>query len=57
MTDTAYTLTGTVMRDLVYYVAVSLDGYIAAPDGNFDLERCRSFDSGVIVEEYRRSDR
>ena len=45
------------MRDLVYYVAVSLDGYSAAPDGNFDLERCRSFDSGVIVEEYRRSDR
>ena len=24
------------MRDLIYYVAASLDGYIAAPDGSFD---------------------
>jgi hypothetical protein len=24
------------MRDLTYYVAVSLDGYIAGPNGEFD---------------------
>jgi hypothetical protein len=24
------------MRSLTYYIAVSLDGYIAGPDGQFD---------------------
>lgn len=42
---------------LVLGDGIRLFGHTAATTVNFDLERCRSFDSGVIVEEYRRSDR
>lgn len=42
---------------LVLGDGIRLFGHAAATTVNFDLERCRSFDSGVIVEEYRRSDR
>lgn len=42
---------------LVLGDGIRLSGHTAATTVNFDLERCRSFDSGVIVEEYRRSDR
>lgn len=37
------------MPELVYYVAVSLDGFIAAPDGNFDAFPIE-LDHGEFVE-------
>ncbi len=40
------------MRELVYYVAVSLDGYIAAPDGAFDAFPVEGDHIDMIAEEY-----
>jgi dihydrofolate reductase len=40
------------MRDLVYYVAVSLDGYIAAPDGNFDAFPVEGDHMPVLLSEF-----
>ncbi|RRQ27002.1 dihydrofolate reductase [Rhodococcus sp. Eu-32] len=40
------------MRELVYYVAVSLDGYIAAPDDTFDAFPVQGDHIDMIVREY-----
>jgi dihydrofolate reductase len=40
------------MRELVYYVAVSLDGYVAAPDGAFDAFLAEGDHASVVFEEY-----
>ncbi|GAA2001876.1 dihydrofolate reductase family protein [Brevibacterium samyangense] len=40
------------MRELVYYVAVSLDGQIAAPDGGFDAYLVEGDHAPVLFEEY-----
>lgn len=40
------------MRQLVYYVAVSLDGYIAAPDGGYDAFLSEGDHNAVIFGEY-----
>lgn len=40
------------MRELVYYVAVSLDGFIAAPDGSFDAFLAEGDHMRVILDEY-----
>lgn len=40
------------MRELVYYVAVSLDGYIAGPDGQFDAFPVEGDHMDRILEEY-----
>ncbi|MER7796534.1 dihydrofolate reductase family protein [Microbacterium sp. NPDC096154] len=40
------------MRELVYYVAVSLDGCIAAPDGGFDAFLVEGDHAPVLFEEY-----
>src|SRR5699024_10660865 len=40
------------MRELVYYVAVSLDGYIAGPDGQFDAFAIEGDHMEVITREY-----
>lgn len=40
------------MRELVYYVAVSLDGYIAAPDDTFDAFPQTGDHIDMILKEY-----
>lgn len=40
------------MRELVYYVAVSLDGYIAAPDDTFDAFPMQGDHIDMILREY-----
>ncbi|ANI90826.1 dihydrofolate reductase family protein [Dietzia timorensis] len=39
------------MRELVYYVAVSIDGYIAGPDGEFDAFLFEGDHAGFITAE------
>src|SRR5699024_6157301 len=46
---------GTTMRKLIYYVAVTLDGYIAAPDGGFDFFPLEGDHGPWIVENYPES--
>lgn len=43
------------MRKLIYYVAVTLDGYIAATDGTFDLFPTEGDHGPWIVENYPES--
>lgn len=40
------------MRELIYYVAVSLDGCIAGPEGQFDAFLTAGDHMGVLLEEY-----
>lgn len=40
------------MRELVYYVAVSLDGYIAAPDDTFDAFPMQGDHIDMILRDY-----
>lgn len=40
------------MRELVYYVAVSLDGYIAAPDDTYDAFPLEGDHIDMILKEY-----
>ncbi|MBT0568498.1 dihydrofolate reductase family protein [Williamsia sp. CHRR-6] len=40
------------MRNLVYYVAVSIDGYIADPDGGFDAFSVEGDHASVVFGEY-----
>lgn len=40
------------MRELVYYVAVSIDGYIANPSGGFDAFPEEGGHMGVVMGEY-----
>jgi len=40
------------MRNLIYYVAVSIDGYIADPDGGFDAFLAEGDHSSVVLGEF-----
>ncbi|HEY5821678.1 MAG TPA: dihydrofolate reductase family protein [Propionibacteriaceae bacterium] len=40
------------MRELVYFVAVSLDGFIAAPDGSFDAFSLQGDHLDMIARDY-----
>ncbi|MFS0713477.1 dihydrofolate reductase family protein [Microbacterium sp. 2P01SA-2] len=40
------------MRDLVYYVAASIDGFIADPDGGFDAFATTGEHDSVVLGEY-----
>lgn len=40
------------MRNLVYYVAVSIDGYIADPTGGFDAFLAKGDHASVVLGEY-----
>lgn len=40
------------MRELVYYVAVSIDGYIAAPDGSYDAFPVEGDHMEIYLSEY-----
>jgi len=40
------------MRNLIYYVAVSIDGYIADPDGGFDAFLAEGDHSSVVFGEF-----
>lgn len=40
------------MRELVYYVAVSLDGFIAGPDGQFDAFPVQGDHMAALLEQY-----
>lgn len=40
------------MRELIYYVAVSTDGFIAAPDGSFDAFPLEGDHMNTILTEY-----
>ena len=41
------------MRDLIYYVAVTVDGFIADPDGNFDFFPAEGDHLGALLAELR----
>lgn len=40
------------MRELIYYVAVSVDGFIATPDGGFDAFLVEGDHMAVLLDEY-----
>jgi hypothetical protein len=41
------------LRELKYYVACTVDGFIGRADGSFTLTQSRSYRSGVIIAHYR----
>ena len=42
------------MRELIYSMGVSLDGFIAGPDGEIDWTERQTFASRVVYLRYRR---